>query len=56
VRFAFRYDFEISYQDTDVMKKNISLLKNISIERVKDEFEKILLLQNTKAFWYLQEI
>lgn len=56
VRFAFRYGFTLDAKDTSLIQKNISLLQNISIERIKDEFEKILLLQNTDALKYLQEI
>jgi tRNA nucleotidyltransferase/poly(A) polymerase len=56
VRFAFRYGFAIDAKDTSLIQKNIALLQNISIERIKDEFEKIFLLQNTDALKYLQEI
>jgi tRNA nucleotidyltransferase/poly(A) polymerase len=41
----------------EIIKNNISLLKNISKERIKDELDKILLLPNNiQALKDLKEI
>ena len=48
VRFASKYDFEIEEGLRSAIISNVSLLKNISYERIRDEFVKILLDKNVK--------
>lgn len=48
VRFASKYDFEIEEGLKSAIISNVSLLKNISYERIRDEFVKILLDKNVK--------
>ena len=48
VRFASKYDFEIEESLKSAIISNVSLLKNISYERIRDEFVKILLDKNVK--------
>lgn len=48
VRFASKYDFEIEDGLKSAIISNVSLLKNISYERIRDEFVKILLDKNVK--------
>jgi len=43
VRFAVQLDFEIEKKTFESIKKNAELLKNISEERIRDEFAKIIL-------------
>jgi len=43
LRFAVQLDFEIEKNTFDSIKKNADLLKNISQERIRDEFQKIIL-------------
>ena len=43
VRFACSLDFEIEEKTKEAIKKNAELLKNISSERVRDEFVKIIM-------------
>lgn len=43
VRFAVQLDFEIEKNTFESIKKNAELLKNISQERIRDEFSKIIL-------------
>lgn len=43
VRFAVQLDFEIEKKTFEAIKKNAKNLKYISAERIKDEFEKIIL-------------
>lgn len=43
VRFAVELGFKIEKETAEGIKKNAHLLKNISRERIKDEFSKILL-------------
>ena len=58
IRFLYKYDFLPAKDDYDIfLEKNISLLENISIERIKQEFDKILLWpNNTKALEHLKKI
>lgn len=60
IRFKNNYNFS-NWDDNyfNILKNNINLLKNISIERIKEEFEKILLLENNiqalkdlKQIWF----
>lgn len=48
VRFASKYDFEIEDGLKSAIISNVSLLKNISYERIRNEFVKILLDKNVK--------
>lgn len=48
VRFATKYDFEIEASLESAIISNVNLLKNISFERIRDEFVKILLDKNVK--------
>src|SRR5690606_20855901 len=43
VRFAVELGFTISHETGEAIHKNAELLKNISFERIRDEFEKIIL-------------
>lgn len=43
VRFAVSLEFTISTETTDAILKNSDLIKKISTERIRDEFEKIIL-------------
>jgi len=60
IRIKNKYNLECSEKNyLEIIKNNISLLNNISIERIKDEFEKILLLDNNvkalqdlKTIWF----
>lgn len=57
IRFKYKYGFNDwwgNYQST--LTTNSHLLKNISIERIKDEFEKILFLNNIYALKELRNI
>ena len=64
IRFKHKYWFKDAQDNYfDIVKSKIYLLNNISIERIKDEFDKILLLENnTKALeelinlWFFKEI
>lgn len=62
IRFKNKYKFE-NWENNyfEVLEKNISLLQNISIERIKEEFDKILLLENNiqalkdlKQIWFFR--
>ena len=48
VRFGSKYDFEIEDGLKSAIISNVSLLKNMSYERIRDEFVKILLDKNVK--------
>lgn len=48
VRFGAKYDFEIEDSLKSAIISNVDLLKNISYERIRDEFVKILLDKNVK--------
>lgn len=57
VRFKFKYNLKEKSDYKNIISKNIYLLKNISIERLVDEFNKILLLKNNcDALDYLMDI
>ena len=43
VRFACQLSFSVSYEVTESIIKNSQLIKNISAERIRDEFAKIIL-------------
>jgi tRNA nucleotidyltransferase/poly(A) polymerase len=46
VRFAVQLDFSISHETGESILKNADLLKNISEERIRDEFVKIIMSKN----------
>ena len=46
VRFACQLDFSVSYETTESILKNSDLIKKISDERIRDEFEKIIMSKN----------
>lgn len=48
IRFAAELEFEVEHETAVSIIKNRELLKNISMERIRDEFTKILLSQNPK--------
>ncbi|QFR39428.1 CCA tRNA nucleotidyltransferase [Candidatus Gracilibacteria bacterium 28_42_T64] len=58
IRFKNKYNLEAAKNTyTDTLKRKIHLLQNISIERIKDELDKILLLENNiQALKDLKEI
>jgi len=49
VRFAMQLDFSVSHESTESIFKNAGLIKEISLERIRDEFSKIILSQNPSA-------
>ena len=46
IRFTLKYEFEMDWSVLESIKKNAHLINNISKERIKDEFNKILILNN----------
>ena len=46
VRFSVQLDFTISQETAESIFKNSHLIKNISSERIRDEFEKIIMSKN----------
>lgn len=46
VRFACQLDFSVSYETMESILKNAELIKKISLERIRDEFVKIILSKN----------
>jgi len=46
IRFACQLDFSMSYETTESILKNSELIKKISAERIRDEFEKIIMSKN----------
>ncbi len=46
VRFACQLNFSVSYETTESILKNAKLIKKISAERIRDEFEKIIMSEN----------
>ena len=49
VRFACQLGFSVSYETTESILKNSNLIKNISAERIRDEFVKIIMSENSSA-------
>lgn len=49
VRFAVQLDFEIEPKTAEAIKKNSGDLVAISKERIRDEFEKIIMTKNAKT-------
>ena len=48
IQFAARFDFQIEKGTLDLMKKNANLIKEITGERILEEFEKIVNKGNTQ--------
>ncbi len=46
VRFSVQLNFSISHETTESIFKNSELIKKISAERIRDEFEKIIMSKN----------
>jgi len=46
IRFSVQLDFSVSHETTESIIKNGELLKNISSERIRDEFSKIIMSNN----------
>jgi tRNA nucleotidyltransferase/poly(A) polymerase len=49
VRFSTQLDFAISYETMNAIVENSKLLKNISSERIRDEFTKIIESKNPSS-------
>ena len=49
VRFACQLEFSVSYEVTENIIKNSELIKNISAERIRDEFAKIIASANPSS-------
>ena len=49
VRFACQLNFSVSYETTESILKNADLLKKISLERIRDEFVKIIMSPNSAS-------
>ena len=49
VRFACQLNFSVSYSTTESILKNSDLIKKISQERVRDEFVKIIMSENSAS-------
>ncbi len=49
IRFSVQLDFTIAHETAESIFKNSQLIKNISQERIRDEFEKIIMSQNPSA-------
>lgn len=49
IRFALQLNFSVSQESVESILKNSDLIKKISAERIRDEFEKIILSPNPSA-------
>jgi len=49
IRFAVQLDFSISHETSESILKNSNLIKNISQERIRDEFIKIIMSKNSAS-------
>lgn len=47
IRFSCQLDFVVSHETTESIIKNSKLIKNISFERIRDEFNKIIMSHNS---------
>ncbi len=57
VRISLQLDFSISEETLESIKKNSSLIKNISSERIRDEFVKIIMTKNpSMGIVFLQKL
>lgn len=55
VRFSAQLDFEIERETFDAIKKNAELIKNISMERIRDEFTKLILSKNPERLVFIKD-
>ncbi len=55
LRFSAQLNFEIEEETFNSIKKNSELIKNISVERIREEFTKLLLSQNPEKIVELNE-
>ncbi len=46
VRIALQLGFSVSYESSESIAKNANLIKKISLERIRDEFSKIIMSSN----------
>ncbi len=49
IRFSTTLDFAVSYETLQAISENKDLIKNISFERIRDEFTKIIMSDNPVA-------
>ncbi len=49
IRFSVQLDFAVSYETMQAISDNTELIKNISLERIRDEFNKIIMSNNPVA-------
>ena len=49
IRFSVQLDFSIAHETAESILKNSSLIKNISAERIRDEFVKIIMSKNSSV-------
>ena len=47
VRFSAELDFSVSYETINAVHENSNLIKNVSFERIRDEFTKIIMSPNS---------
>ncbi len=47
VRFSAELDFSVSYETINAIHENSDLIKNVSFERIRDEFTKIIMSPNS---------
>lgn len=55
VRFSCKLDFSIEEQTLKSIYKNINLIKNVSGERIQEEFNKILISDNVEKIYILYD-
>lgn len=55
LRFSAQLDFEIESRTYNAITKKAPLIKNISTERIRDEFVKLLMTDNPRRLWDLWE-
>lgn len=57
IRFSAQHGFEIEKKTFEMIKRDAHLIKNISYERIRDEFFKILCSQyNYQGIYHLQDV
>ncbi|ETB64058.1 MAG: polynucleotide adenylyltransferase [Parcubacteria bacterium RAAC4_OD1_1] len=47
IRFSAELDFSVSYETINAIYENKNLIKNVSFERIRDEFTKIIMSSNS---------
>lgn len=55
IRFSAQLDFVIDSETLNSIMKNVNLLKNVSRERIRDEFTKIIMSKNPAIGLFLME-